>query len=81
MSIDMGAEEKETRAPGAEPRRKQRDMLEFSRELQKYRTEDAGAIDMEEEIKQSDRLRNGRPVRAWCGSQRSDVSMVSPWIL
>ena len=61
MSIDMGAEEKETCAPGAEPRRKQRDMLQLSRELQKYRTEDAGAIDMEEEIKQSARLRNWPP--------------------
>ena len=61
MSIATGAEERETRAPAAVWRRTQWDMLQLSRELQKYRTQHDGAIDMEEEIKQSARLRNWPP--------------------
>ena len=64
MSVETDAEERETRAPIAEPRRKQRDMLQLSKELQKYRAEQAGALDMEEEIKQSARLRNWPPCRS-----------------
>ena len=47
-----------------EPRRKQKEMSRLSRELVKYRKENAGPLDFEIEIKQSQRLRNWPPARS-----------------
>ena len=47
-----------------EPRRKQKEMSRLSRELVKYRKENAGPLDFEIEIKQSQRLRNWPPTRS-----------------
>ena len=66
-SATMGTDASSAAGPGEardmEPRRRQGEMLQLSKELQKYRRENAGAPDLEVEIEQSCRLRNWPPGR------------------